>query len=89
MQLFSGLKCDEEEECQYFKWIDTTYTGYGDGSKYHKWCYLKNEKMNGISDNTGIISGAKGCISFQGVYNMIFEMQLFYPFLYMIGGLNI
>ena len=49
----------------YFSWIDITYTGYG-GPQYHKKCYLKNETANGISNEEGIMSGAKGCISFQG-----------------------
>ena len=35
----SGSRCDEEEECRYFSWVDTTYNG-PHGSTVHKRCFL-------------------------------------------------
>ena len=60
---FSGLKCQEEEKCSWFSWLDFTYN---DTSK-QKTCYLKDNRPYGMHNSTGVISGGKGCNDIRGI----------------------
>ena len=58
----SGDLCESTSECQFFSWVARSF----DIVAHHNKCFLKKSDSEGIVDNNGVISGAKGCKSMVG-----------------------